>query len=173
MDTLTAIATKRVIRRYAERPLDPDHLRAVLEAGRRAGSSKNQQRWDFIVVRDRGRLARLGDVGPYARHVPDAAATIALVTPDPHGPGHPLSVVWDVGGAAAQMMLAAWDLGIGSCPVTVYEQDLARDVLGYPADRWCEYLITLGYPADPADLEAPNRPGGRRSLAEIVHEETW
>lgn len=173
MDTLTAIATKRVIRRYADRPLDPDHLHAVLEAGRRAGSSKNQQRWDFIVVRDRARLARLADVGPYARHVPGAAAVIALVTPDPRGPGHPLSVVWDVGGAAAQMMLAAWDLGVGSCPVTVYEQDLAREILGYPVDRWCEYLITLGYPADPADLAAPNRPGGRRPLAELVHEETW
>ena len=37
-----------------------------------------------------------------------------------------LSVVWDVGGAAAQMMLVAWELGIGSCPATVYEHDLAR-----------------------------------------------
>jgi nitroreductase len=173
MDVLTAISTKRVVRAYAERPIEADHLRAILEAGRRAGSSKNQQRWDFIVVADRDRLARLADVGPYARHISGAAAVVALVTPDPAGPGHPLSVVWDSGGAAAQMMLAAWALGVGSCPVTVYEQDLARSILGYPDDRWCEYLIALGYPADPAVMRAPNRPGGRRPLDEIVHEETW
>jgi nitroreductase len=173
MDTLTAIATKRVVRRYADRPLEPDHLRTILEAGRRAGSSKNQQRWDFVVVRDRERLERLAHAGPYARHVAGAAAVVALVTPDPRGPGQPLSVIWDSGGAAAQMMLAAWAIGVGSCPITVYEQDLARELLGHPDDRWCEYLIALGYPADPAILEAPLRAGGRRPLAELVHEETW
>ncbi len=173
MDTLNAIATKRVVRAYADRPIEPDHLRTILDAGRRAGSSKNQQRWDFVVVRDRDRLARLSRVGPYAGHLAGAAAAVGLVTPDPNGPGHPLSVVWDVGGAAAQMMLAAWDLGVGSCPVTVYEQALARSILGYPDDRWCEYVIALGYPADPATLSAPNRPGGRRPLDEILHQETW
>ncbi len=173
MDVWTAIRTKRAVRRFADRPLDPDHLRRILDAGRRAHSSKNLQRWDFIVVRDRDRLRELAEVGPYAGHVGGAAAAVALVTPDPRAAGAPLSIMWDLGGAAAQMMLAAWELGVGSCPATVYDHDRARAVLGYPADRHCEYVLSFGYPADPDVLTAPPRPGGRRPLPEVVHEERW
>ena len=59
------------------------------------------------------------------------------------------------------MMLAAWELGIGSVPATVYEHDLARELLGYPADQHCEYLLSFGYPADPDDLTRPPKAGGR------------
>jgi nitroreductase len=71
------------------------------------------------------------------------------------------------------MMLGAWSLGIGSCPATVYDQALARRLLGYPDDRWCEYLLSFGYPADPTALRAPNQPGGRRPLDDVVHEGRW
>jgi nitroreductase len=173
MDTLEAIATRRSIRDFAGRPLDEEHLRIILDAGRRAGSSKNRQRWDFIVVRDRGRLRELAAAGPWAGHVAGAAAAVGLVTPDPRAAAAPLSVIWDLGGAAAQMMLAAWSQGIGSCPATVYEQELVRRLLGYPDDRWCEYLLSFGYPADPAALRAPRRAGGRRALVDVVHDERW
>ena len=173
MDVADAIATRRVIRQFATRPLEPDHLRAILDAGRRAGSSKNLQRWAFIVVRDRDRLQELSTVGPYAGHIAGAAAAIALVTPDPRSDGQPLSVMWDLGGAAAQMMLLAWALGVGSCPATVYDHDVARRILGHPADHWCEYVLSFGYPADPADLTRPARAGGRQRLDELVHEERW
>lgn len=173
MDVERAIATKRVVRAFADRPVEPGALRRILDAGRRAGSSKNLQRWDFVVVRDRERLRELATVGEYAGHIAGAAVAVALVTPDPQGPDEPLSVTWDLGGAAAQMMLAAWAMGIGSCPATVYDQALARSILGYPEDRHCEYILSLGYPADSAILTAPPRPGKRRSLDEIVHEERW
>lgn len=173
MDVWTAIATRRVVREFADRPLAPEHLERILHAGRRAGSSKNLQRWDFVVVEDRERLRQLTGVGPFARHLAGTAAAVALITPDPYAPGAPLSVIWDLGGAAAQMMLAAWELGIGSCPATVYDHDLARRVLDHPTDRFCEYLLSFGYPADPAILTAPNRPGGRRPLDDIVHRERW
>jgi nitroreductase len=71
------------------------------------------------------------------------------------------------------MMLAAWELGIGSVPATVYQSELARRLLGYPEDQSCEYLLSFGYPADPADLTRPPRKGGRRPLGEIVREERW
>jgi nitroreductase len=173
MDVEQAIATKRVVRTFAHRPVEPGELRRILDAGRRAGSSKNLQRWDFIVVRDRDVLGRLTGVGPYARHLAGAAVAVALVTPDPRSPDQPLSVTWDAGGAAAQMMLAAWAMGVGSCPATVYDQLLARSILGYPGDRHCEYILSFGYPADPAELSAPRRPGKRRPLDEIVHQERW
>jgi nitroreductase len=55
----------------------------------------------------------------------------------------------------------------------VYEHHLARQLLGYPDTHHCEYLLSFGYPDDAAVLTAPNRPGPRRPLAEIVHEERW
>ena len=173
MDVAEAVATRRVVRRFADRPLEEDHLRAILDAGRRAGNSKNLQRWSFIVVRDAERRQALSAVGPYAGHIAGAAAAIALVTPDPRSDGQPLSVMWDLGGAAAQMMQLAWSLGIGSCPATVYDHDAARRILGYPEDHWCEYVLSFGYPADPAELMRPLRAGGRQALDDLVHEERW
>jgi len=168
-----AIARRRSVREFTDRPIEPERLGAILDAGRRAGSSKNLQRWTFVVVRERARLRALSAAGPWAGHLAGAAAAIALVTPDPHGGREPLSIMWDLGGAAAQMMLAAWELGIGSCPATVYDQPLVARVLGLPADRWCEFILSFGYPADPSVLERPNRPGGRHALDAIVREEHW
>jgi nitroreductase len=173
VDVWTAVSTKRAIREFANRPIEDDHLRRILDAGRRAGSSKNLQRWEFIVCRDRGHLAELAAVGPWAGHLAGAAVGIALVTPDPSAADAPLSVMFDLGQAAENMMLVAWQLGIGSVPATVYEQGLARRLLGYPADRHCEYLLSFGYPADPGTFAAPRRAGGRKSLDEIVHDERW
>lgn len=173
MTTWDAVLARRSVREFADRPLDPAHLNRILAAGRRAHSSKNQQRWGFVVVRDRDHLRALAKVGPYAGHIAGAAAAVALVTPDPRAAGAPLSITWDLGGAAAQMMLVAWELGIGSCPATVYEHDLARELLGYPAGLHCEYVLSFGYPADPAVLTKPNRPGGRKPLGELVHHERW
>ncbi len=95
------------------------------------------------------------------------------MTPDPHRPDAPLSILFDLGQAAENMMLAAWELGIGSVPATVYEHDTAREILGYPDDWRCEYILSFGYPADPADLTRPPKAGGRAPLDELVHEERW
>jgi len=169
----TTVRAKRAVRQFDDRPLGDAHLERILDAGRRAGSSKNLQRWDFVVCVDRAHLGELAAVGPWAGHLAGAAAGIALVTPDPNAADSPLSVMFDLGQAAENMMLVAWELGIGSVPATVYEQDLARRLLGYPPDRHCEYILSFGYPADAAVLTAPRKPGGRRPLDEIVHRERW
>lgn len=173
MDIERAIASYRAVRAFAPGALDPGTLERILEAGRRSGSSKNSQRRDFVVVEDRARLARLASVGPWAGHLAGAAAAIALVTPDPRAPDAPLSVIWDLGLTAENMILAAWSLGIGSCPATVYDQALARSILGYPEDRHCEFILSFGRPSDPAELTRPLRRGGRRPFDEVVHHETW
>ena len=173
MDIETAIASLRVVRRFQDRPLEPAHLEAILNAGRRASSSKNSQRWAFIAVTERARLQELAAVGTYAGHLGGAAAAVALVTPDPRGPKQSLSVLWDLGLASQNMILAAWSLGIGSCPATVYDPELTRRILGYPEDMACTFLLSFGYPADPDDLTRPLKPGGRRPLEEVVHRERW
>ena len=162
-----------MVRDFEPRPLDPKHLARIVDAGRHAGSSKNKQRWDFIVTEDPPTLQRLGEVGPYAGHIAGAAAAVALVTPDPHAPGASLSLTWDSGLAAENMLLAAWELGIGSCPATVYDQDKAREILAYPADRFCGYILSFGYPKDAEELTRPPKAGGRRSLEEVTHRDRW
>jgi nitroreductase len=173
MSTWEAVSTKRVIRRFSDRPVPADDLVRILNAGRRAASSKNLQRWHFIVCRDREHLAQLSEVGPWADHLAGAAVAVALVTPDPGAADAPLSVMFDLGMAASNMMLVAWEMGIGSCPATVYEHDLARNLLRYPDDHHCEYLLSFGYPADTAELSRPNKAGGRVALTDIVHDEVW
>ena len=168
-----AISGKRAIRQFTAEPLAAADLDRILQSGRHAGSSKNRQRWTFIVCRDRGHLRELASVGPYAGHIAGAAAAIALVTPDPRPSDAGRSIQFDLGLAAENMMLAAWELGIGSAPATVYDLDLARRLLGYPEDQFCEYLLSFGYPADPADLTRSPKPGGRRPIEELVREERW
>jgi nitroreductase len=173
MDVWTAIRTKRMVRRFRDEPLSPEHLERIIDAGRHAGSSKNQQAWDFVVVESRETLRRLSEVGPYAGHVAGAAAAIALITRDPRAEGASLSLVWDLGLAAENMLLAAWELGVGGCPATVYDESIARAALGHPEDRWCGYILSFGYPADESDLTRPPKAGGRRSLDEVMRRERW
>jgi len=168
-----AVSTKRMVREFEDRPLDPDHLVRILNAGRRAASSKNLQRWEFIVCRDREHLRALSTLGTWAGHLAGAAVGIALVTPRSNDADDPLSVMFDLGMAAENMMLVAWELGIGSVPATVYDHDLGQRLLGYPDGYHCEYILSFGYPKDPSILTAPNKAGGRRALSEILHEEHW
>ena len=126
-----------------------------------------------MVVRDRENLRQLSKVGRYADHLATAPAAIALVRPDARDEHQLRTLMWDLGRAAQNMVLAAWELGIGSVPATVYDLDLAGRLLGLPADRRCDFLLSLGYPAEPEMLTAPNKPGGRVPLDEVVHRERW
>jgi len=157
METWQAINTVRVVRRFADRPLTPEHLDRILNAARRTGSSKNEQKWAFISVTDREVLHQLTGVGRYADHLAGAAVAVALVTADDRGRGS-RSLLWDLGRAAQSMVLAAWELGIGSAPATVFDFDLAARLLGLPDGQKCHYLLSFGYPADPSALTAPNKP---------------
>jgi nitroreductase len=172
METWQAINSVRVVRQFTDKPLAAEHLDRILNAGRRTGSSKNEQRWAFIVVRDRKLLGKLAKVGRYAGHLAGAAAAVALVTPDAKGPRNN-SVMWDMGRAAQNMVLAAWDAGLGSIPATVYDHDLVSRLLNLPPDQRCDFLLSFGHPADKSKFTAPNKPGGRLSLQDVVHEERW
>ena len=69
------------------------------------------------------------------------------------------------------MMLAAADLGIGTCHSSVQDQELARKILGFPEDHFLAYVLSLGYPAD-----GPLRPLerlNRRPFDEVVHRGRW
>src|SRR5437868_6111830 len=170
MDVLEAIRRKRAVRKYAPKPLPPEVVQQIVRAGRRAQSSKNSQPWHFIAVQDRETLAAISKLGDFATHVPHAALAVGILTPDPT---MRWSVMFDAGQAAAYMQLAALELGVGSCLVTLHRPEPARELLGFPEDMHARMVVAFGYPANPADLEAATKLGGRRSVEETVHFERW
>jgi len=171
METWDALRSRRNVRSFADRPIADDALDRILEAGRRAPSSPNRQRWDLVVVTDRARLVELSAVWRGGAHVAGSAATVALIAPVDEDPRLRESIQYDLGQLTLTLMVAAADLGIGSCHSAVADQDLARRLLGHPGDRFCAWLISLGYPADRplAPLQRPNR----RPFDEVVHRDRW
>ena len=173
MDVEEAIGRLHVVRKFTDEPVSDEDLLAILNAGRRTGSSKNLQRWRFIVVRDREALRRLSAVGPFAGHLDGSVLAIALVMPNPAAADSPLSVTWDMGRAAQSMILVAWARGLGSVPATVYDQELCREILAYPPEMHCEYVLNFGHPAAEQTIGRPLRKGGRKTLDEVVFSERW
>jgi nitroreductase len=170
MNISAAIRTKRAIRQFKDKPLPEDVVDAILNAGRRAQSSKNSQPWHFIAIRERETLAALSQLGTWAGHLAGASLGVALLSPDPAAK---FQTMFDLGQSAAYMQLAAWELGVGSCPASIYEPDKARELLGFPEDLYMRIAISFGYPLDETGLTSPPRKGGRRSLDETVHWEKW
>lgn len=173
MDVWTAIVTQRAVREFSDRPIPDEALERILEAGRRAPSSKNTQPWEFVLVTDRDRLQQLASVGRYAGHLAGATVAVAIVTPDGERPDRHAGQLYDAGHATQSMMLVALELGIGSVHAAVYDKRLAAELLGLPAGHRCDYLISLGYPKRAGLLDRPRRKVPRRPLAEIVHHERW
>jgi nitroreductase len=170
MNVSEAIRLKRAVRKFKDTPLPEKVIHAILNAGRRSQSSKNEQGWNFVVIRDRSTLEALSKTGTYAGHLTGAPMGVAIVTPNPEGKFQDL---FDAGQAAAYMQLAAWELGVGSCLASIYEPDLAREILGFPPDWHLRIAISFGYPADEAKLTIAPKKGGRRPLEEIVHWDKW
>jgi len=171
VETWDAITSRRNVRQFSGQPIPPGHLDRVLEAGRRSPSSQNWQPWDFIAVTGRDRLTELSGVWQGAGHVAGSAATIALISALPADDRHRARIAYDLGQATMSIMIAAADLGIGSCHSAVGNQDQARQILGFPAGKRCAYLISLGYPA--GRKLAPIARPDRRPFGDVVHRERW
>jgi nitroreductase len=171
METWDAITSRRNVRTYEDRPIPKADLDKILEAARRTPSSRNNQPWDFVVVTDKERLLDLSKVWSHATHIGRSAATIALIAPNADDALTKESTQYDLGQATMSIMLAAADLSIGTGHSAVTDQDHARKVLGFPEDRFCAWLIALGYPGD-RPLK-PNKRTNRRPFDEVVHLERW
>jgi Nitroreductase len=170
MNISDAIRTKRAIRKFQDKPLPDNVIRAILNAGRRSQSSKNEQTWQFIAIRDKSILKALSECGTWAGHMAGAALGVAILTPDPEGK---FQIMFDAGQAAAFMQLAAWELGVGSVPASLYEHEKARQILGCPPEWHVRIALSFGYPLDEGKLSAAPKKGGRRSLEEVVHWDKW
>jgi nitroreductase len=148
-----AVVSKREVRDYAARPLGADAARRILEAGRIAGSSKNRQARRLLVLRSPTLVERAAEAVYAPSNLRGAALVVAIVT---RGKG-PLA--FDAGRAAQNMMLAAWNEGIGSCPNGVGDPERMRDVLELAADEQVTTVLTFGCPARPRDPERRSAAG--------------
>jgi nitroreductase len=152
MDAFLAIVSRREVRAYDGRPLSDDATRRILEAGRLAGSSKNRQQRRFVVLTDAEPVAR-AVWSP--ENVRGAALLVAIVV---SGKG-PLAL--DAGRAAQNMLLAAHNEGVGSCPNGVSDSEAMAAAVGISEGEQVATVLSFGYPARPSDPE-------RRSAAEWI-----
>ena len=141
MDTWLAVASRREVREYADRALPPEVVRTILDAGRLAGSARNRQPWRFLVVEDAGARERLAESVYAPGNVRGARLIVAIVGKSG----------LDTGRAAQNMMLVAWNEGVGSCPNGISEPEQARAALGLGVDDELATVLTFGYPARDRD----------------------
>jgi nitroreductase len=138
VDTYLAIASRRETRSYDDRPLPDDVVHRILDAGRLSGSSQNTQQWEFVVVSDREAMA--GCV--FAPDNVRGAQLVVAIAGEARA--------FDVGRAAQNMLLAAWNDGVGSVPNGISDKDRAQELVGAPVS----IVLTFGYPAKPRNVGA-------------------
>ncbi len=139
MDAYEAILTKRDTRDYEDRAIPDEVMRRILQAGRMAGSSRNEQPIRTIVVRTPEQKTALGACGRTTDHLVTCPLVIVIVRAEG-------SRAFDAGRAGQNMMIAAQAEGITSCPVGIQQDEPAREELGLPPDQIVAMALTFGYP---------------------------
>jgi nitroreductase len=172
MDAYRCVVSKRDLRTYTDRAIPADVLERILDAGRRSGSARNRQPWQFIVVADHEQKARLARTGRFTAHLSGAAVIIVIVVDAARD-------LFDAGRCAQNMMLAAWSQGVASCPATLQHDAAARAVLGLPSGAVLATAIAFGYP-HPEGRGGTERLAlrilagrGRKPLAQVVHRDRF
>jgi nitroreductase len=165
MSVFELIRTKRAVRQFTDEPLPDEAVHSILNAGRRAQSSKNTQPWHFIAIRDRETLRQLSQCGTYAGHLAGAPFAVALIASTADS--------FDLGQAAAYLQLAAWDLGIGSCIASMWEPEKAKAILDVPNYLHFDVAISFGYPLPGREQSHTPKPNGRKPFDEVVFWERW
>lgn len=169
MDVLTAIATRRSIRKYTGEPIKKEMLDAILNAGFCAPSAHNLRPWEFVVVRDAAARREIAENGKYTKMAANADAVIA-VCGDSIKNHHGEMLLNDCSAAAENMLLAAHGLGLGAVWCGVHpEMDLSsflNRLLRLPEQVRVVALVMLGHPAE-------ERPAPARFNAGCVHDEVF
>ncbi|MEM1991889.1 MAG: nitroreductase family protein [Nitrososphaerota archaeon] len=164
-ELLSIIKGRRSVRRFLEKKIPDEHLRLIMEAGIWAPSGGNIQPWQFVLVKEPTLIKKIKLVSPGLFGNPDALV-VACVDKNRYERagkmGYTLSLM-DVSMAAQNMMLMAYGLGIGSCPIASFNKLAVREILELPDNFEPILMISLGYP------EEWPQPPERRPLSEVVY----
>jgi len=143
MDAYLAVVSRREVREYLARPLEPEVERAILDAGRMSGSAKNRQPWTFIVVRDDDAVEGVAESVFEPTNIRGAAFVVAIRMDG--------GAAIDAGRAAQNMMIAAWALGVGSCPNGINDHVGLNRALRLKDDDKVPVVLSFGHPARKRD----------------------
>lgn len=170
MGVFEAIKTRRSIRRYKEDPIDEETLRKVLEAARLAPSAANRQPWRFIVVTDPIVKRSLRKAYDKEWFTSAPVIVVACAVPEEAWVRRDGEEYWkvDVSIAMQNLVLAAWDEGLGTCWIGAFDENEAKQALGVPPNVRIVAMTPLGYPA-----ETKGPVSNRKPLSEIVHYNHW
>jgi nitroreductase len=145
MDTFLVIASKRDQREYADREIPDDVVRKILEAGRIAGSAVNRQPWRFFALDDAELRNRVAETVYAPGNIQGSELAVAIVVTGSPG--------FDAGRAAQNMMLAAWNEGVTSCPNGMPDAGPTGELLGLGEEEHVVNVLSFGYPARPRSPE--------------------
>ena len=165
MDTFLAIASKRDQREYADREIPEDLVERILQAGRITGSAQNRQPWRFVVLESSEVRRQVAQTVYVPGNVEGSKLAIAIVVKGSPG--------FDSGRSAQNMMLAAWNEGVTSCPNGMPDAEATSAALGLGDEERVINVLSFGYPAD--GRSGPDRPAEewlgrakRKPLGELV-----
>ena len=151
---LELLCTRRSIRRYTDEKVSDEQLEKIIQAGLLAFSGKNLKPWEMIVVKDKEMLKKMSDcrVGA-AKMLEGADCAIVVLAVD----GKSDTQIEDCSIVMSNMHLMAHALGVGSCwiqnrmretPDGQTTEEYLRGLLGIPADRHPEAILSMGIPAE-------------------------
>lgn len=163
MEVFEAVKTLLAIRQYEDKPIPEQSVQRILEAARLTASSKNTQQWDFVVMRNKETLRQLGELARTGPYIAGAPLAIAVVVPE-------RSIGYVDGARAVQdMMLVAWEDGIGSNWVGNVNTEEIKALLNVPEDHMVLTVVPFGYPV--RDVGEGKKQ--RKALSEIAHVERF
>jgi nitroreductase len=149
MDVFEAIRNRTVVRQFKPDIIPDDLLLKILEAARWAPSPFNTQPWEFIIIKDKETLKSIAGYARYSGYLENAPMAVAVVVPPLDGKFSWINSIGEPRYAAAMavqnMMLTAWELGIGTCWVSI-EREKVSELLKVPGTHFVLTVIPVGYP---------------------------
>ncbi len=170
MEYSQLIACRYSVRAYRSDPVEDEKLQQILEAARLAPTAANRQPIQLIVMHTLGREAEIGRIyhRPWFFQAPLVIAVCAISSQAWVREGDRFNArLIDAAIVADHLILAAANLGLGTCWIAAFDVDAARSVLQLPAEAEPVIFTPLGYPADQPG------PKVRKPLAELVRYEHW
>jgi len=170
MNVFDAIRTRRSIRKYLNKPVEREKLSKILEAARLSPSAANCQPWRFIVVTDQKVKEELRAAYDEDWFVSAPVIIVGCALPSEAWVRSDGEEYWKVDLAIAMqnLILEAWDLGLGTCWIGAFREDEVKRILGIPDEARVVALAPLGYPAEEKDPVTKRKP-----LEEIVSYNYW
>lgn len=171
MNLFEAIAKRRSVRAFLDRPVEREKLQTIFNAVRLAPSARNAQEWRFILVRDPELRAEVAAAGgqPFLKQCPVIVAACALTDRRLMRCGESAYAI-DVAIAIDHLTLAATAMGLGTCWIGSFDPEPVREALGVPKELPVVELVALGYPDEEANPPAEK---SRLDLSAIVAEDGW